>query len=179
MASKECAFTCTPAAMCYTEKAPNAWQRRGTQKTRNTYNQPNRPQPTNLTDQAPSTTEGQPGRRITPINTAAMHASAQQQPTISTCGYVDAHACSIAAHSLTTYMGCLLYVQVSWRQVWGAFQVFSYISVHLRQAVARAGAPCSLPPLHVVHQPHRIEFPAMSVTGLPKQLVVAHAFHEA
>ena len=26
--------------MCYTEKAPNAWQRRGTQKTRNTYNQP-------------------------------------------------------------------------------------------------------------------------------------------
>ena len=50
--------------VCYTEKAPNAWQRRGTQKTRNTYNQPNRPfvttqsaQPTNLTDQAPSTTE--------------------------------------------------------------------------------------------------------------------------
>ena len=24
--------------LCYTEKAPNAWQRRGTQKTRNTYN---------------------------------------------------------------------------------------------------------------------------------------------
>ena len=23
--------------VCYTEKAPNAWQRRGTQKTRNTY----------------------------------------------------------------------------------------------------------------------------------------------
>ena len=31
---------------CYTEKAPNAWQRRGTQKTRNTYNQPNRPNDT-------------------------------------------------------------------------------------------------------------------------------------
>ena len=30
-------------SLCYTEKAPNAWQRRGTQKTRNTYNQPNRP----------------------------------------------------------------------------------------------------------------------------------------
>ena len=29
--------------VCYTEKAPNAWQRRGTQTTRNTYNQPNRP----------------------------------------------------------------------------------------------------------------------------------------
>ena len=28
--------------LCYKEKAPNAWQRRGTQKTRNTYNQPNR-----------------------------------------------------------------------------------------------------------------------------------------
>ena len=28
--------------MCYTEKAPNAWHRRGTQKTGNTYNQPNR-----------------------------------------------------------------------------------------------------------------------------------------
>ena len=28
--------------MCYTEKAPNAWHRRGTQKTGNTYNQPKR-----------------------------------------------------------------------------------------------------------------------------------------
>ena len=27
---------------CYTEKAPNAWHRRGTQKTGNTYNQPKR-----------------------------------------------------------------------------------------------------------------------------------------
>ena len=38
-------------------------------------------QPTNLTDQARSTTalpKGQPGRRITPINTAAVDASAQQ-----------------------------------------------------------------------------------------------------
>ena len=39
------------------EKAPNAWHRRGTQKTGNTYNQPIRAQPTHLTDQAPSTTE--------------------------------------------------------------------------------------------------------------------------
>ena len=69
--------------MCYTEKAPNAWQRRGTQKTRNIYNQPNRPnrQTSQTKHQAP---KGQPGRRITPINTAAVHASAQQQPTIST-----------------------------------------------------------------------------------------------
>ena len=28
---------------CYTEKAPNAWHRRGAQKTGNTYNQPNLP----------------------------------------------------------------------------------------------------------------------------------------
>ena len=27
------------ACVCYTEKAPNAWERRGAQKTRNTYNQ--------------------------------------------------------------------------------------------------------------------------------------------
>ena len=69
---------------CYTEKAPNAWQRRGTQKTRNTYNQPNRPnqQTARTKHQAPP--KGQPGRRITPNNTAAVHASAQQQPTIST-----------------------------------------------------------------------------------------------
>ena len=33
----------TTAVACYTEKAPNAWHRRGTQKTGNTYNQPNRP----------------------------------------------------------------------------------------------------------------------------------------
>ena len=35
--------SCHTSTECYTEKAPNAWQRRGTQKTRNTYNQPNRP----------------------------------------------------------------------------------------------------------------------------------------
>ena len=29
--------------LCYTEKAPNAWHCRGTRKTENTYNQPNRP----------------------------------------------------------------------------------------------------------------------------------------
>ena len=69
---------------CYTEKAPNAWQRRGTQKTRNTYNQPDRPnqQTAQTKHQAPP--KGQPGRRITPNNTAAVHAAAQQQPTIST-----------------------------------------------------------------------------------------------
>ena len=35
--------SCGAGYGCYTEKAPNAWQRRGTQKTRNTYNQTNRP----------------------------------------------------------------------------------------------------------------------------------------
>ena len=70
--------------LCYTEKAPNAWQRRGTQKTRNTYNQPNRPNRQTSQTKHQALPEGQPGRRITPINTAALHASAQQQPTIST-----------------------------------------------------------------------------------------------
>ena len=46
---------------------------RNTQKTRNTYNQPNRP----------NRQTAQPGRCVTTINTAAVHASAQQ-PTIST-----------------------------------------------------------------------------------------------
>ena len=46
-----------PRQVWYTEKAPNAWHRRGTQKTRNTYKQPNRPnRHTYLTDQASSTT---------------------------------------------------------------------------------------------------------------------------
>ena len=51
--------------VCYTEKAPNAWQRRGTQKTRNTYNQPNRSnqQIAQTKHQAPP--KRQPGRRIT------------------------------------------------------------------------------------------------------------------
>ena len=52
---------------CNTEKAPNAWQRRGTpKKTRNTYNQPNWPnrQTSQTKDQA--LPKGQPGRRITP-----------------------------------------------------------------------------------------------------------------
>ena len=37
------ALACRLQCLCYTEKAPNAWQRRGTQNARNTYNQPNRP----------------------------------------------------------------------------------------------------------------------------------------
>ena len=69
---------------CYTEKAPNAWQRRGTQKTGNTYNQPNRPNRQTSQTKHQALPKGQPGRRITPIHTAAVHASAQQQPTIST-----------------------------------------------------------------------------------------------
>ena len=68
----------------YTEKAPYAWQRRGTQKTRNIYNQPNRPNRKTSQTKHQALPKGQPGRRITPINTAAVHASAQQQPTIST-----------------------------------------------------------------------------------------------
>ena len=37
------ASTAMEPPWCYTEKAPNAWQRRGTQETRNTHKQPNRP----------------------------------------------------------------------------------------------------------------------------------------
>ena len=70
-------------SLCYTEKAPNAWQRQGTQKTRNTYNQPNRPNRQTSQTKHQALPKGQPGRRITTINTAAVHASAQQ-PTIST-----------------------------------------------------------------------------------------------
>ena len=43
---------------CYTEKAPNAWQRRGTPKKNKKHLQSTQlAQPTNLTDQGPSTTE--------------------------------------------------------------------------------------------------------------------------
>ena len=67
----------------YTEKASNAWHRRGTQKTGNTYNQPSRPDRHTSQTKHQSLSKGQPGRRITPSNTAAVHASAQQ-PTIIT-----------------------------------------------------------------------------------------------
>ena len=69
---------------CYKEKAPNAWHRRGTQKTGNTYSQPNRPNRHTSQTKHQALPKGQPGRRIRPINTAAVHASAQQQPTIIT-----------------------------------------------------------------------------------------------
>ena len=75
---------CAGTLTCYTEKAPNAWQRRGTQKTRNTYNQPNRPNRQTSLTKHHALPKRQPGRRRTPINTAVVHASAQQQPTIST-----------------------------------------------------------------------------------------------
>ena len=53
--------------VCYTGKAPNAWQRRGTQKTRNTYNQPNRSNQQTSQTKHQALPKGQPGRRITPI----------------------------------------------------------------------------------------------------------------
>ena len=56
----------------------------GTQKTRNTYNQPNRPNRKTSQTKHQAQPKGQPGRRITQINTATVHASAQQRPTIST-----------------------------------------------------------------------------------------------
>ena len=58
---------------CYTEKAPNAWHRRGTQKTGNTYKQPDRP--STDTPHRPSTKhyrKGSPGD--------AQHLLTQQQP---------------------------------------------------------------------------------------------------
>ena len=72
------------ALVCHTEKAPNAWHRRGTQKTGNTYNQPNLPNQHTSQTKHQALPKGQPGRRTTSITTAAVHASAQQQPTIIT-----------------------------------------------------------------------------------------------
>ena len=68
-------------AQCYMfmEKAPNVWHRRGTQKTGNTDKQPNRPDRHTSQTKNHSLSKGQPGKCITPINTAAMHASAQPQ----------------------------------------------------------------------------------------------------
>ena len=59
------------ASECYTEEAPNAWHRRGTQRTAITYNQPNRPDQHTSQTKHQALSKGQPGRRITPINTAA------------------------------------------------------------------------------------------------------------
>ena len=69
---------------CCTEEAPNAWHCLGTQKTGSTYNQPNRRNRHTSQTKHQALPKGQPGRRITPINTAAVHASTQQQPNIST-----------------------------------------------------------------------------------------------
>ena len=101
---------------CYTEKAPNAWQRRGTKKTRNTYNQPNRPNQQTAQTKHQVPPKGQPGRRITPNNTAAVHASAQQQPTISTNTREGHHFVTVyRSNPLATYTETAL--RVSWLEV--------------------------------------------------------------
>ena len=79
---------CCPLRPCwrtifYTEKAPNAWHRRRTHRTGNTYNQPNRPNRLTSQTKHQALPKGQPGRRTTPINTAAVHASAQKPNIIS------------------------------------------------------------------------------------------------
>ena len=51
-------------------------------KTGNTYNQPSRPNRHTTQTKHQALPKGQPGRRITPLNTAAVHTSAQ--PTIIT-----------------------------------------------------------------------------------------------
>ena len=64
-------------------KSSKRLHRRGTQKTGNSYNQPNRTNRHTSQTKHQSLPKRQPGRRITPINTAVVHASAQQ-PTIIT-----------------------------------------------------------------------------------------------
>ena len=53
--------------LCYTKKAPNAWHRRGTQNTGNTYKQPKRPSTDTTHRPAPNTIEraARESRRIT------------------------------------------------------------------------------------------------------------------
>ena len=57
--------------LCYTEKAPNAWHRRGTKKTGNTYNQRNRPNRHASQTKHQALPKGQPGRRVTPVTSCA------------------------------------------------------------------------------------------------------------
>ena len=66
------------ARICYMEKTPNAWHRQGTHKRGNTYNQPNQPNQHTSQTKHQALSKGQPGRRITPMNTAAVHGSAHQ-----------------------------------------------------------------------------------------------------
>ena len=64
--------------VCYTEKAPNAWHRRGTQKTGNTYNQPKRP--STGTTHRPSTRhyrKGSPGVKTHNTNQHSIRARLQ------------------------------------------------------------------------------------------------------
>ena len=70
--------------MCYTEKAPNAWHRRGTQRTGNTYNQPKRP--STDTTHRPSTWQypkGSPGVKTHNTNQHSNHS-----PSVPTRNWV-------------------------------------------------------------------------------------------
>ena len=66
------------ALCCYTEKAPNAWHRRGTPKTGNTYHQPKRP--STGTTHRPSTRhylKGSPGVKTHNTNQHSSRAGLQ------------------------------------------------------------------------------------------------------
>ena len=71
------ASSCDLSLVCYTERATNAWNRQGTQKTGNIHNQPKRQSIAQLTDQAPGTIEraAQESSRIPQTSTATAHAS--------------------------------------------------------------------------------------------------------
>ena len=74
---------CGRQVVFYTEKAPNAWHRRGAQKTGNTYNLPNRPNRHTSQTKHQALPKGQPGRRITPINTACAPAGFRRRTPLS------------------------------------------------------------------------------------------------
>ena len=63
-------------------------------KDKITYNQPNRPNRQTPQTKHKALPKGQRGKRITPNNTAAVHASAQQQPTMAIVGTQPWRLCS-------------------------------------------------------------------------------------
>ena len=72
-----------PFPLCYAERPPNAWRRRGTHKRQETpTNNLTDRRPTHPTDQAPSTIE-RAARETHNTKTAAVHALAQQPAIIT------------------------------------------------------------------------------------------------
>ena len=119
--------------MCYTENAPNAWHRRRTQKTGNTYNQPNRP--STDTTHRPSTKQYRKGSPAVKTHNTHQHSNHPLSVSVSSAGSMS--SCHVVrVHSFAATLQRLIRTLAQY--YWGMSSPELYQNRHKNRACTYA-----------------------------------------